>query len=692
MASQDATNRYNGQLIPLFSLTVMNASTLPDVEQARFNMVEQQVRPWDVLDANVLQALFDVRREQFVPPALRALAFSDLEIPLQINGVDSRQNMLAPKIEARLAQELQLTKSDCVLEIGTGSGYQAALLGYLAQQVTSVEIDSRLVTFAQQNLQMNNVTNVKVETGDARNGWGSTEYDAILVTGSVPAVPDALKYQLRVGGRLVVIVGQAPVMTACRITRTTAASFETVNLFETVIKPRATVSQFVLIRRRPPSRPAGMRADVLEPHDSHETSCASDRLRHYWSSPAPQRRSVARPRRRRPDAGLAHRAGQRPGLCRRARNYRASLERNPRPAPDCCRRSAPRPARYRETRSTQGFGMAYSGGRGTWDLALTQPLFNWSRWQAYEQSKLLTADAEVRLQQAFQDLLLRVAEAYFNVLYAQDALTATEAEKAAVAGQLESAKRNFELGNATITDTYEAQARYDLVLAQELRLQNDLDVRRDVLAQILGSPAGALAELPPGVRLPSPQPARLNDWSTQAEASSLDVLRAQLQTRIAGRDIQIARSGHYPTVNLRATSGSASDAVMSNGSSAPGKPINNSVGVVLSIPLYSGGGVSSQVTERVQLEQKARHDFEAARRQAVQAARQHYTGVTSGLARIDALEAGEKSSRASVEANRTGYEVGVRISLDVLNAQQQLYATQRDLALARYTRCCPGCG
>ena len=261
MASQDATNRYNGQLIPLFSLTVMNASTLPDVEQARFNMVEQQVRPWDVLDANVLQALFDVRREQFVPPALRALAFSDLEIPLQINGVDSRQNMLAPKIEARLAQELQLTKSDCVLEIGTGSGYQAALLGYLAQQVTSVEIDSRLVTFAQQNLQMNNVTNVKVETGDARNGWGSTEYDAILVTGSVPAVPDALKYQLRVGGRLVVIVGQAPVMTACRITRTTAASFETVNLFETVIKPRRDgVPVQVLIRPPAPSPPsAGMR-------------------------------------------------------------------------------------------------------------------------------------------------------------------------------------------------------------------------------------------------------------------------------------------------------------------------------------------------------------------------------------------------------------------------------------------------
>jgi protein-L-isoaspartate(D-aspartate) O-methyltransferase len=224
----------------------MNASTLPDVEKARFNMVEQQVRTWDVLEEKVLAALLHVRRELFVPPALRALAFSDLELPLEINAVDTRQSMLSPKIEARLAQELLLKPTDAVLEIGTGSGYQAALLAALAQQVTTVEIDSRLVAYAQQNLQMNNATNVKVETGDGRNGWGTTEYDAILLTGSVPVVPDGLKYQLRIGGRLVVIVGQAPVMTACRITRTTAASFETVNLFETVIKPLrgSAVSQF----------------------------------------------------------------------------------------------------------------------------------------------------------------------------------------------------------------------------------------------------------------------------------------------------------------------------------------------------------------------------------------------------------------------------------------------------------------
>jgi len=224
----------------------MNASTLPDVEQARFIMVEQQIRTWEVLDPRVLAALLEARRERYVPIDRRPLAFSDLELPLIINGVDTRETMLAPKIEARLAQELLLTPTDCVLEIGTGSGYQAALISKLAQQVTTVEIDSRLAAFAQQNLQQDHIANVKVEIGDGRSGWGSTEYDAIVVTGSVPVIPDALKYQLRVGGRMVIVVGQAPVMTACRITRTTAATFETTTLFETVIKPLrgATVSQF----------------------------------------------------------------------------------------------------------------------------------------------------------------------------------------------------------------------------------------------------------------------------------------------------------------------------------------------------------------------------------------------------------------------------------------------------------------
>lgn len=224
----------------------MNATALSEIEQARFNMIEQQIRPWEVLDQGVLQALFSIRRERFVPPALQGLAFADIELPLVINSVDTREHMLMPKLEARLAQEMQLKPTDCVLEIGTGSGYQAALLGQLAQQVTSIEIDSRLTAFARQNLQRNHIDNVRVETGDAHAGWGTTEYDAILLTGSVPVAPDALKYQLRIGGRMVVVVGQKPSMMACRITRTSAASFDTVSLFDTVIRPlRGTaVSKF----------------------------------------------------------------------------------------------------------------------------------------------------------------------------------------------------------------------------------------------------------------------------------------------------------------------------------------------------------------------------------------------------------------------------------------------------------------
>jgi len=209
-------------------------------------MIEQQIRPWNVLDERVLTALQQVPREQFVPVPLRALAFSDLELPLEIDGADANQTMLAPKLEARLAQELALVPDDAVLEIGTGSGYQAALLAALSRQVTSVEIDSRLAAFAKQNLDKQAIRNVKVEVGDGHNSWGATEYDAILLTGSVPDVPDGLKYQLRVGGRMVVVVGLAPIMTACRITRVTAASFTTVTLFETLVKPLrgANASQF----------------------------------------------------------------------------------------------------------------------------------------------------------------------------------------------------------------------------------------------------------------------------------------------------------------------------------------------------------------------------------------------------------------------------------------------------------------
>lgn len=202
-----------------------------NIEQARFNMIEQQIRPWEVLDPQVLDLLFVVKREDFVPEAYRNLAFADMEIP-----IGSGQVMLAPRIEARLLQDVGIQKTDKVLEIGTGSGYMAALLAARVDHVVTVECRPELADFARQNLARAGVANVTVETGCGAEGWAQCgPYDVIVVSGSVPVLPDALLRQLRIGGRLVAVVGEAPVMEAQLITCTGDGVYQTVNLFETVI-------------------------------------------------------------------------------------------------------------------------------------------------------------------------------------------------------------------------------------------------------------------------------------------------------------------------------------------------------------------------------------------------------------------------------------------------------------------------
>lgn len=204
-----------------------------NIEQARFNMIEQQIRPWDVLDPQVLDLLFVVKRENFTPPAYRNLAFADMEIP-----IGDGQTMLAPKIEAKLLQELGLRKTDKVLEIGTGSGYMAALLAARAEHVVSVECRPALAEQARQNLAEAGIANVSIEIGNGVGGWPARgPYDAIVVSGSLPTLPDALLKQLRVGGRLAAIVGEAPVMEAVLVTCTGEGIYNSINLFETVVAP-----------------------------------------------------------------------------------------------------------------------------------------------------------------------------------------------------------------------------------------------------------------------------------------------------------------------------------------------------------------------------------------------------------------------------------------------------------------------
>ena len=202
-----------------------------NIEQARFNMIEQQIRPWEVLDPQVLDLLFVVKREDFVPAAYRNLAFADMEIP-----IGSGQVMLAPRVEARLLQELGIRQTDKVLEIGTGSGYMAALLAARADHVVSIESRPEIAEFARQNLERAGVSNVTIEVGDGANGWAQRgPYDAIVISGSLPTLPDALLNQLRPGGRLAAIVGEAPVMEAQLVTCSAEGAYNTINLFETVV-------------------------------------------------------------------------------------------------------------------------------------------------------------------------------------------------------------------------------------------------------------------------------------------------------------------------------------------------------------------------------------------------------------------------------------------------------------------------
>lgn len=203
-----------------------------NTEQARFNMIEQQIRPWDVLDSSVLSLLAVVKREDFVPPAYRSMAFFDTEVPLQ-NG----QCMLAPKVEARLLQELNVRRHERVLEIGTGSGYMAALLSHKARQVVTMEIDPALAKFASENLKRASISNVTVVEGDGAKRVPSAAagpFDVILLSGSVAAVPQSLLSELKTGGRLAAIVGQEPVMNAVLVTRVGDNEFKSVNLFDTV--------------------------------------------------------------------------------------------------------------------------------------------------------------------------------------------------------------------------------------------------------------------------------------------------------------------------------------------------------------------------------------------------------------------------------------------------------------------------
>jgi len=325
------------------------------------------------------------------------------------------------------------------------------------------------------------------------------------------------------------------------------------------------------------------------------------------------------------------------------------------------------------------------GNTNSYGVTLTQPLFNWQNLMLYKEAGFKVAQAEAVFGQATQDLIVRVAQAYFDVLASQDSLAFIQAQKTAISEQLAQAKRNFEVGTATITDTHEAQARFDLATSQEIAAQSDLEIKQRVLQQIIGKFPDRITPLRPSTELNPPNPNAMEQWVASAQEQNFGVRTQQATLEIAAREVERNRAGHYPTLNMVgsvAKSGASLSATAVT--SVASDSVNRIIGLQLAIPLYAGGSVNSQVRQALANQEKSRQDLENSRRNAALLARQSFLGVTNGMAQVRALQQALVSSQSSLDSNKLGYEVGVRINIDVLNAQQQLFSTKRDLSRARY--------
>jgi outer membrane protein len=337
--------------------------------------------------------------------------------------------------------------------------------------------------------------------------------------------------------------------------------------------------------------------------------------------------------------------------------------------------------RYDATNADSTINRDYN--TNAYNVQLTQPLFRWQNYVQYTQGKLQVAQADANFAQALQDLIVRVAGAYFDVLYAQENLKAVRANKQSIAQQLEQAKKNFEVGTATITDSQEAQSRFDLASAQEIAAINDLDVKRYALRVIVGKDSGELNRLKPQAELKPPQPASMEQWVDAAQKDSFAVQAQQAASEVAAKEIERARAGHYPTVDAVANYGRNNSALSFLGNDSLQTDARN-VGLQLNIPIFQGGYVNSKTREAVANRAAADAALETAKRSAALNTQQSFLGVVNGLAQVRALDAALISSTSALESNKLGYEVGVRINIDVLNAEQQVYVTKRDLSKARF--------
>ena len=323
----------------------------------------------------------------------------------------------------------------------------------------------------------------------------------------------------------------------------------------------------------------------------------------------------------------------------------------------------------------------YDGQSAT--LSASQPLYRPGNQIVFEQSKRQIDVEEQKLLSAEQDLIMKLSTAYFEVLASQDSLAYLLAQKAAVTEQLASAKRNFEVGTATITDTREAEARFDLVVAQEIAGRNDLQVKKLALDQLVGKPNSAPLPVKLPLQLPPVQPGDVAAWVQKSEEMHPAVRQSRLAFEVAQMEAKKAQAATLPTLDLTGNLNMAN----SNGtasSDASSRTTTATVGLSFNMPLFSGYAIENRIKEALALEEKARTDLEAVKRSVAQASRAAFFGLLSGQGQVKALQAAEASSQSALDANKLGYQVGVRINIDVLNSQSQLFDTKAKLAKARY--------
>ncbi len=331
------------------------------------------------------------------------------------------------------------------------------------------------------------------------------------------------------------------------------------------------------------------------------------------------------------------------------------------------------------TPSTEASGHQYGAS-----LTLQQPIYRADVFVGADQLSKQAQLAEVEYRNAEQQLILRVALAYFEVLAAEEKVKLAVSQKEAVSQQLAQAKKSFEVGVATITDTNEAQARYDSITAGEIAARNDLDIKRNAFELLTGLDPAQLAKITDGKRPTPPAPAVMSDWTARAQSSNYAVLAQELGLDIARREIDRYRVATAPTLDLVGSYGANWDSDKISRSGGTDRSTNGVIGLQLSIPLYTGGDRSSRLREAIALRDRESYTLESAKRDSVQQAKQAFLGVQSGAAQITALEQAEKSSLSSLESTKLGREVGVRTTIDVLDAEQNYYQVRYDLVVARY--------